>query len=331
MRLGVFLTPGAARSAYQVGAVQALVREGGLHFEVVAASSVGAINGTFVATGQVDRLVELWSGWRTRDITRVDSQALLRGAVLWAPNLAHNRPQRERAIDPYAHESKLLPGVRFRFNLADLTEGEQAFFEWPGGPFPLAEGVNASVAVPVAIRPVDILGRQWADGLTIDGCPIEELALATGIERLFVLGTAPRTPDRRRVRTVFGALLRALDINQYSETQLALERAEATNKEIRGWRAGFDEIGEALATVPDEKLRAQLLDEAARIHAGAGFPYDREPVEIVPIVPERPTNMFFASFSPARSRALMEAGRRDALLVLAALERRPVSCSADKG
>jgi predicted acylesterase/phospholipase RssA len=321
MRLGVFLPPGAARAAYQVGAVQALVREGGLHFDVVAASSVGSLNGAFVATGQVDRLAELWAGWRTRHILGVDWRALARGLVWWAPNLMHNRPQKERVIDPYLGEAGLLPSVRFRFNLADLTEGECEIFEWPGAPIALAEGVNASVAVPGAIRPVEALGRQWADGLTIDGFPVEALALATGIERLFVLGVAPRTPDRRRAHTAYGVLLRALEINQYSETQLGLERAEAVNGEIRRWRADVGAALEALERLPDAALREDLVGNAERIAREAGFPYERGPVEIVPVLPERPTRMFFTSYSPRRSRALLEAGRRDALGVLAALDR----------
>jgi predicted acylesterase/phospholipase RssA len=319
VKLGVFLTPGAARAAYQVGAVQALVREGGLNFDVVAASSVGSLNGAFVATGQADRLAELWAGWRTRDILGVDWRALARGLVWWAPNLMHNRPQKEQVIDRWIGPAALLPGVRFGFNLTDLTAGESALFEWPGAPLGLAEGVNASVAVPGAIKPAEALGKQWADGLTVDGFPVEALALATGIERLFVLGVAPREPDRRRTRTAFGTLLRALEINQYTETQLGLERVEAVNAAIRSWQADLDAVRDALRQLPDAALREELLAEVDQAAGDAGFPYARGAVEIVPILPDRPTRMFFTSYSPRRSRALLEAGRRDALRVLAEL------------
>jgi predicted acylesterase/phospholipase RssA len=319
VKLGVFLTPGAARAAYQVGAVQALVREGGLQFDVVAASSVGSLNGAFVATGQADRLAELWAGWRTRDILGVDWRALARGLVWWAPNTMHNRPQKEHVIDPYLGRAELLPGTRLRFNLTDLSEGGYQIFEWPGAPLGLADGVNASVAVPGAIKPAEALGKQWADGLTVDGFPVEAVALATGIERLFVLGVAPREPDRRRTRSAYGTLLRALEINQYSETQLGLERVEAVNAEIRRWRSDLDAVRDAVGRLPDGAPREELLAEVERIAAGAGFPYERGPVEIVPILPERPTRMFFTSYSPRRSRALLEAGRRDALRVLAEL------------
>jgi hypothetical protein len=74
VRVGVFLTPAAARAAYQVGVLQVLVDEAGIGFDIIAASSVGALNGAFVATGQVDRMVEEWSRWRARDVLRFRCQ-----------------------------------------------------------------------------------------------------------------------------------------------------------------------------------------------------------------------------------------------------------------
>lgn len=323
MKQGLLLTPGAARAAYQVGAVEVLVREAGLRFDVIAASSVGALNGGFVATGQVDRLVELWGGWRSRDILGPDWGTLLRGAILWAPNLMHNRPQKEKVIDPHLHESRLLPGVRFRFNLANLTAGRQEVFEWPGAPMPLADGVNASVAVPAAIRPAELLNSQWADGLTIDGFAAEALVLGTGIERLYVVGVAPRIPDASRLRTAYGVMLRAMEANQYTETKSGLRRAEEANGLIRAWEDDRKKVEAALASVPDADKREALLEGAADVYQGAGFPYARKPVEIVPILPERSTRMFFTSYRPRRSRALLEEGRQDARRVLGDLNHEP--------
>ncbi|HXF00109.1 MAG TPA: patatin-like phospholipase family protein [Solirubrobacterales bacterium] len=321
MKQGLLLTPGAARAAYQVGAVEVLVKEGGLRFDVIAASSVGALNGGFVATGQVERLAELWGGWKTRDILGPDWGTLLRGAVLWAPNLMHNRPQKENVIYPHLQESRLLPGVRFRFNLANLTGGRQEVFEWPGAPISLAEGVNASVAVPAAIRPAELLGSQYADGLTIDGFAAEALILGTGIERLFIVGVAPRSPETSRLRSAYGVMLRAMEINQYSETHLGIRRAREANALIRAWEEDRRQIEEAFSAVPDVKKREALLTEAADIYAGSGFPYSRPAVELITILPQRSTPMFFTNYQPRRSRALLDEGRRDARLVLAELEK----------
>jgi predicted acylesterase/phospholipase RssA len=321
MKQGLLLTPGAARAAYQVGAVEVLVKEGGLHFDVIAASSVGALNGAFVATGQVERLAELWGGWKTRDILGPDWAALLRGAVLWAPNLMHNRPQKEKVIDPHLQESRLLPGVRFRFNLANLTGGRPEVFEWPGAPISLAEGVNASVAVPAAIRPAELLESQYADGLTIDGFAAEALILGTGIERLFIVGVAPHSPETSRLRSAYGVMLRAMEANQYSETHLGIRRAREANAFIRDWEEDRRQIEEAFSAVPDAEKREALLEEAADVYAGSGFPYSRPAVELITILPQRSTPMFFTNYQPRRSRALLDEGRRNARLVLAELEK----------
>ena len=48
----------------------------------------------------------------------------------------------------------------------------------------------------------------------------------------------------------------------------------------------------------------------------------RAPVQIIPILPDHHTKMFFGSFRPERSRKLIEDGRRDARAVLARLAER---------
>jgi predicted acylesterase/phospholipase RssA len=319
VRTGLFLTPGAARSAYQVGAAQGLLAAGVVP-DVVAASSVGALNGAFVATGQVDRLAALWSTWTDADIFGVDWAALVRGGVLWAPNLLHNRPQRRDVIDRHLSDDRLRPGVRFRVDLADLTTGEAPVFEWPGAPLPLADGVNASVAVPGAIAPVEALGDQWADGLTIDGFPLEAALLVTGVERAFVLGVAPRHPSSAPQANVLRAVLRAAEWNQYSETWLGLERTEARNRVLRAWAA---DRAAAVAAVEEEvgdaDLRARLLAEVDRVYGDPALAYGRREVEVVPVLPDEEIEMFFTDYDPARSRRLLDLGRRDAERAVAAL------------
>jgi len=179
---GLFLTPGAARTAYEAGAVHALVKEGGIRFGVVGTCSAGAINGSFVATGQVDELLEQWSTWRDKDILRIDVAGLLRGAVLWSPSFMTNHPQRRGIIDRFIGGATLQAGVRFRTNLANLTTGRSDVFEWPGAPIPLAEGVDAAVAVPTLVPPKVIDGMQYADGLTIDGQGRVYVAASNGVQ-----------------------------------------------------------------------------------------------------------------------------------------------------
>lgn len=318
MRLGLFLTPGAARTAYQVGAVRTLVDEGGLHFDVIAASSVGALNAAFTATGQVDRLADLWAGWRDRDIFGIDGRAIARGAVWWAANLMHNRPQRTKVIDRYLSDASLPSGVRLRINLANLTHGGYDVVEWPGTALALADGVDASVAVPAAIRPHEIDGVQYADGLTVDGFPLEHLLLETGIDRAFVVGVSPRGRRPGDPSGPLASLIAAAEWNQYTEVTRGVAESERVNERARRWERAQERARAVAARVHDR-------DDRIRVAAAIDECFERNrhgrrlPVEVVAILPDEHTPMFFTSYRPERSRRLLEQGRRDARRIIASL------------
>jgi predicted acylesterase/phospholipase RssA len=316
MKLGLFLTSGGARTAYQAGAVEVLLHEGGLHFDVVGCTSVGAINGAFVATGQVDRLVELWSRWRDRDMWGIDWPSLVRGR-----GLLRYWTQRKGVLARHISEDQLLPGVRYRLNLGCMTTGEQEFFEWPHGPFPLVGGVNGSVAVAGGIKLFEALGMQWCDAGAVDSFALEQLVLNTGVDRVFVVGQAPRTPDSRLCGSVFSIQLRAIEWWQYRETLDGLEQVEAVNSRIREWQARREAAEQAICEATDDaELKSTLLAELDRVYAEANFPYTRPPVEVIPILPERRTDMRFTDYSPARSRRLIDEGREDARKALRSVE-----------
>ena len=322
MKLGLFLTPGAARTAYQAGAVQALISEGGLSFDVIGACSAGAVNGGFAATGQVERLAECWSRWRSRDILRPDWRGVLRGGLLWSASLMSNAPQKRGVIDLYLRHATITLGTRLRINLANLTTGDQEVFEWPGAPLALAEGVDAAVAVPAVVQPHEALGQQWVDGLTVDGFPLEWLLLETGVERAFVVGVAPRTPPSGASDGPLATALAAAEWNQYTEVTLGLERSATIDARARRWATAHADACQAITdVVADPDVHEELI--AAVDAAFAAFSgVVRAPVEIIPILPERHIKMLFGDFRPARSRRLLDEGRRDARRVLADLAAR---------
>lgn len=319
MKLGLFLTPGAARTAYQVGAVQALINDGGLRFDVIGASSVGSLNGAFAATGQVDRLAELWASWRNDDILGIDYRAIVRRLFFWSTNLMHNRPQKTEVIDRYLGDAKLLDGTTFTMNLADLTNGCEHYLSWPGSDWALAEGVNASVAVPAAIAPYERSGRQFADGLTINGFPLEALVLNTGVQRVFVVGVTPREPPANVPTGLFGSALTAFEWNQYSETSLGLARVQLTQDRIRRFASALLTIRDLVAESVADEANSETLLRAIDDKVAAVTSFSLTPVEVITIMPRRPTKMFFTNYDPRRSQRLLADGRQDAIDVLAAL------------
>ena len=321
MSTGIFLTPGAARAAYQVGALHALFTEGGIRPDVIAGASVGSLNGAFAAMGETERLVEIWSGWQNRDIMRINWGELIGNGLFWAPGLASNEPEHKTGIEPYIFEEKIEEGVRFRFNIADLTTGQNRIVEYPGEEMPIQTAVRASVSVPVMFEPVEWEGHQYADGLTIEGCPLETLLLQTGVTRAFVIGVSPQTSLENPCTNVYRTVMSASEWNQYSEPLRAIERAKSVNGKIRDWKRFRGELASIIRTSfagePDEEPLLELLAEA--FHT-AGFPWSRAEVEIIPVMPKDEISMWFGDFQPERSRRLIETGYRDALGVLDSLE-----------
>lgn len=322
MKTGIFLTPGASRTAYQVGALHELASRPEITFDVIAASSVGTLNGAFAAMHETDELVDIWSNWETSEVMEIEEMTLLKGGIFWAPSLASNEPEHETAIEPYVAEEKLDEDIRFRFNLANLTSGEDQIFEYPGrSDMPLQRAVEASVAVPVMFEPVTFQGEQYADGLTIDGCPLEKLLLSTGVDRAFVIGVAPRQESDIPCTNVYEAGMRVADWNQYSETLRAIDSGEAVNELIRAWQGERSDLQDIVRDmVPEGSQRDALLQAIERIYAENDFPYDRDPVEIIPILPEETIDLWIGTFDPEKSRELIARGREDARAILRELD-----------
>lgn len=74
--IGVALEGGGAKGSYQVGVMKALY-EFGVFPDVVVGSSIGAINGAFIATGQMEALEALWLNSELEDMIDADA-ALIR-------------------------------------------------------------------------------------------------------------------------------------------------------------------------------------------------------------------------------------------------------------
>ena len=92
--LGLVLSGGGARGAYQVGVLQYLAREFPTAIpEVLTGVSAGAINAAFIAARQepfvekLDQLAEMWSNLRIDEVFRVDGQDLLWRAMRWGGRL----------------------------------------------------------------------------------------------------------------------------------------------------------------------------------------------------------------------------------------------------
>ena len=98
-RLGLVMTGGGARGAYQAGVLKRIgesrqAKAGGNPFPIIGGSSAGAINGCGVAAGSdefsatTERLAELWAGLKPVNVFRCDLATQAHNSITWILDLS---------------------------------------------------------------------------------------------------------------------------------------------------------------------------------------------------------------------------------------------------
>jgi NTE family protein len=175
---------GGVLGAHEVGMLQAL-SQAGIRPDVIVGTSVGAINGAFVAAdpaGAAARLDRLWQG---DALQGAFSESLWGRAARLARSGTHLH-----SIEPLRRMlAEMLPGDDF----ADLelpfqcvaASIEHARARWFSSG-PIVPAVLASCAVPGLLPPVEVGGEHFFDGGLVDSIPVGR-AVALGARTVYVL------------------------------------------------------------------------------------------------------------------------------------------------
>ena len=199
MTTAFVLGGGGVLGAHEVGMLRALA-EAGIRPDVVVGTSVGAINGAFVAAdpaGAAARLGQLWQGEALRGAF---SETVWGRAVRLARSGTHLH-----SIEPLR---RLLDGMLPGADFADLelpfhcvaASIEHASARWFSSG-PVVPAVLASCAVPGLLPPVAVGTEHYFDGGLVDSIPVGR-AIALGARTVYVLHvgrierplTVPRRP-----------------------------------------------------------------------------------------------------------------------------------------
>jgi NTE family protein len=184
MRTAYVLGGGGLLGAHEVGMLRAL-SEAGIRPDMVVGTSIGAVNGAFVAADPdraAERLSELWGG---ESLGVVFSETVLGRAVRLARSGTHLH-----AIDPLRELlAETLPvkdfsDLQLPFHcVAACIEDATARWFSAG---PIVPAVMASCAVPGLLPPVEVDGRHYFDGGLVDSIPVGR-AVALGASCVYVL------------------------------------------------------------------------------------------------------------------------------------------------
>jgi NTE family protein len=184
MSTAFVLGGGGLLGAHEVGMLRALA-EAGVRPDIVVGTSIGAVNGAFVAAdpdGAAERLTGLWRGEAMRALF---SETVVGRAVRLARSGTHLH-----AIEPLSRQLEATLGVNDFANLklpfhcvaAGIEDATAHWFSTG----PLVPAVMASCAVPGLLPPVEIDGAHYFDGGLVHSIPVGR-AVALGASTVYVL------------------------------------------------------------------------------------------------------------------------------------------------
>ena len=165
------LSGGGNLGAVQVGMLRALA-EAGIRPDAVVGTSVGALNGSWLAQhgpdADLDELASIWRGLKRAHVFPFNPRLGFAGFIGRRSHMIGNG-QLRRLLAEHVHferlEDSLLP---FAVVAADVLTGEAVVLR--SGP--TLQAILASSAIPGVFEPVVIDGRTLVDGGIVDGTPI---------------------------------------------------------------------------------------------------------------------------------------------------------------
>lgn len=194
---GLILAGGGAKGAYQIGAWKALI-ELGIQIEAIAGTSIGAINGAFIAQGDFDKALEVWEEAEVVNGIKIDSE-LKSTENLFSfsnfPQLFHEivknggvdvSPARQMIADSIDEDTvrrSNIPLGIVSFQLGGMKPVEVFIDEMPEGS--LVDYLMASARFPGLNRqgPDD---SNYLDGGIYDNAPVGMLR-KRGLNRLIIV------------------------------------------------------------------------------------------------------------------------------------------------
>ena len=184
MTTAFVLSGGASLGAIQVGMLQALDAEG-IRPDMVIGTSVGAVNGAWVASGRpVSELTSVWYSLRSRQVFPVRPLVGLRGFLGRGSYLVPNSGLRQLLTNHMAFRRLEDAPIPFSVIATDVSSGEEVRLDQGSA----IDAILASAAIPGVFPPVHIDGRDFIDGGIVDNTPFSQ-AIAGGATDVWVLST----------------------------------------------------------------------------------------------------------------------------------------------
>ncbi len=219
MTTALVLSGGANLGAAQVGMLAAL-QDAGVRPDLVVGTSVGALNGAWVAAdAPLDELGDLWRALRRGDVFPAHPLRGLLGFAGRSDHLVSDRGLRRLLHEHLRFERLEDAPVPFHVLATDVLTGLGVLFSEG----PAIEAVLASAAIPGVLPPIPIEGRSYMDGGVVNNTPISH-AVDLGADTIWVLATGYSCALQQPPRAALGVALHAVTLMIHQRLSLDIER-----------------------------------------------------------------------------------------------------------
>lgn len=248
------LSGGGAKGAYQLGTYIGLHNKG-YHPEYIVGTSVGAINGAFIASGcSHEEMRRAWldieghvSRWR-RDAWRFKT---------WS-SLATTEPLRKYLQQRIDWDALNGPGIPFTCTAVNTATGSIA--NWSREELTV-EHLLASSAIPGLFPPITIGGQQFFDGGVVNNTPLRPAIRAGATEVVAIMAHPMQRCVPEEAKNIPEVLARVTELHHYQALNREIRRGLESNEFLqkhRFWRKrrsiDFRWVG------PSIPLEGNLLD-----------------------------------------------------------------------
>ena len=314
------MSGGGSRGAFELGAVDYLVNDVGVDFDVLAGVSTGSLNAVLLAqgaglSGLREKLDELKSLWFGIDSSNAIYRRRILGSllVLFAKNsLYSSAPLAEkirRHVSPALLEAS---GKELRIGAVRLASGDYVSANQNSPE--IREWTLGSASIPMLFPPIWVGGEPVVDGGVRKLTPLEDSFQALRDlddrregepDEMYVVLASPLVIGRDPAgwRTGLEVAKRAVAILMNEMFREDLSYALAVNQSVRGYQRLESELTGRLGREETERL----LGEASFPFRPPKFRY----VRIWTVVPDVDPSEAL-EFDPVKVRAAFEAGRQAA-------------------